>query len=188
MSFIGGNLAPHADTNTATAATATTATNAATALAALNEVAAAQASGPQALFAALDAASARTIGHTLFTILSYDRVTRESARIYSNMPVHYPTGAKKPLAGGPWVDIVLERGEVYIGHTHDDLQRVFADHQLLASLGCESVLNVPVRWRGATLASLNLLHTAHWYRDSPLPLACAFAQYTLPALLDTHID
>lgn len=161
-------------------------------LRALQEVADAQthhnAPAPHALYAALDRALARTIGHTLFTILSYDPVTRESARIYSNMPVPYPTGAKKPLAGGPWVDIVLERGEAYIGRTRDDLASVFADHELIASLGCESVLNVPVRWRGQTLASLNLLHTQHWYREQQVPLARAFAQYALPALLDPQTD
>jgi hypothetical protein len=158
-------------------------------LQALQEVAEAQADrNPHAVYAALDRALAHTIGHTLFTILSYDPVTRESARIYSNMPVPYPTGAKKPLAGGPWVDIVLERGDAYLGYTRDDLASVFADHELIATLGCESVLNVPVRWRGQTLASLNLLHTQHWYREEQVPLARAFAQYALPALLDPQTD
>jgi hypothetical protein len=140
------------------------------------------------LYAALDRALAQAIGHTLFTILSYDPLTRESARIYSNLPVPYPTGAKKPLAGGPWVEIVLERGEAFIGRNREDLASVFADHELIASLGCESVLNVPVRWRGQTLASLNLLHTQNWYRQDQVPLARAFAQAVLPALLDPPTD
>jgi hypothetical protein len=104
------------------------------------------------------------------------------------MPAQYPVGAKKPLAGGPWVDIVIKRGDAYIGRTRDDLRSVFADHELIVSLGCESVLNVPVRWRGATLASLNLLHTENWYRDAQVPLARSFAQYALPALLDPQND
>jgi hypothetical protein len=139
---------------------------------------------PQTLYRALDTVFAETLGHTLFTILRYDGATNESARVYSNMPQAYPTSAKKALAGGNWADIVLTRGEAYIGRTPDDLRAVFADHALIASLGCESVLNVPVRWKGHTLASLNLLHTRAWYRDDHVPFAQSLAQFALPALLD----
>ena len=139
---------------------------------------------PSALYHALDKVLADTIGHTLFTILRYDDATNESARIYSNKPAEYPTAAKKALSGGNWADIVLTRGEAFIGNTPDDLRAVFADHELIASLGCESVLNVPVRWKGRTLASLNLLHTRAWYREDHVPLAQSLAQYALPALLD----
>jgi hypothetical protein len=139
---------------------------------------------PATLYRALDTVLADTIGHTLFTILRYDRAANESARIYSNMPAAYPPAASKPLSGGDWVDTVLVRGEAFIGRTPDDLRAVFADHALIASLGCESVLNVPVRWKGRTLASLNLLHTRAWYRDDHAPLAQSLAQFALPALLD----
>ncbi|MEM5338217.1 GAF domain-containing protein [Paraburkholderia azotifigens] len=139
---------------------------------------------PATLYRTLDTVLADTIGHTLFTILRYDDATNESARIYSNMPAAYPTSARKPLSGGDWVDTVLTRGEAFIGKTPDDLRAVFADHELIASLGCESVLNVPVRWKGRTLASLNLLHTRAWYRDDHVPLAQSLAQFALPALLD----
>uniref|UniRef100_E1TH26 GAF domain protein n=1 Tax=Burkholderia sp. (strain CCGE1003) TaxID=640512 RepID=E1TH26_BURSG len=149
-------------------------------------LAGAQANGdqPATLFRALDTVLADTLGHTLFTILRYDDATGESARIYSNRPNEYPVAATKPLSGGNWVETVLTRGEAFIGATPDDLRAVFADHELIASLGCESVLNVPVRWDGRTLASLNLLHSRAWYRDEHVPFAQALAQFTLPALLD----
>ncbi|MEM5434380.1 GAF domain-containing protein [Paraburkholderia diazotrophica] len=139
---------------------------------------------PATLYRALDTVLAETIGHTLFTILRYDATTNESARVYSNLPNEYPTAAKKPLAGGSWVDTVLTRGDAFIGRTAEDLRAVFPDHELIASLGCESVLNVPVRWKGRTLASLNLLHTRAWYRDDHVPFAQSLAQFALPALLD----
>jgi hypothetical protein len=47
------------------------------------------------------------------------------------------------------------------------------------------VLNMPVRWAGETLGSLNLLHVAHWYSDADVPLARLFAQLALPALMPT---
>ncbi|BBZ96247.1 hypothetical protein BRDID11004_28460 [Bradyrhizobium diazoefficiens] len=103
---------------------------------------------PDALFAALDEAVKSAIGHKLFTILTYDGDSGEAARIYSNLPGPYPTGGRKRLAPGPWTEAVLDRGEAYIGRTQADLRMVFSDHELIASLGCESVLNMPVRWRG----------------------------------------
>jgi hypothetical protein len=151
----------------------------------LSAVAAAQGKvdQPRTLFAALDEALGSAIGHKLFTILTYDDATGEAARVYSNLPGPYPTGGRKRLAHGPWTEAVLDRGEAYIGRTQDDLRIVFSDHELIASLGCASVLNMPVRWRGRTLGSLNLLHEAHWYGDGDVAACLPFAQLTLPALL-----
>ena len=138
---------------------------------------------PGTLFAALDQALKSAIGHKLFTILTYDGETGEAARIYSNLPGPYPTGGRKRLAPGPWTEAVLDRGEAYIGRTDADLRAVFPDHELIASLGCASVLNMPVRWRGRTLGSLNLLHEAHWYGEDDIAASLPFAQLALPALL-----
>ncbi|MGY8708217.1 GAF domain-containing protein [Bradyrhizobium sp. 18BD] len=138
---------------------------------------------PDALFAALDEAVRSAIGHKLFTILTYDGDSGEAARIYSNLPGPYPTGGRKRLAPGPWTEAVLDRGEAYIGRTREDLRAVFPDHELIASLGCESVLNMPVRWRGRTFGSLNLLHEAGWYGEDDVAACLPFAQLTLPALL-----
>lgn len=138
---------------------------------------------PAALFAALDKVLASAIGHKLFTILAYDDGSREAARLYSNHPASYPTGGRKRLAPSPWTEAVLDRGEAYIGYTLEDLRNVFSDHELIASLGCESVLNMPVRWRGRTLGSLNLLHEAGWYDEDDVAVCRPFAQLALPALL-----
>jgi len=138
---------------------------------------------PDALFAALDAALMSGIGHRLFTILAYDDATGDAARLYSNLPASYPAGGRKRLAAGPWTEAVLDRGEAYIGRTLDDLRTVFSDHALIASLGCESVLNMPVRWRGRTLGSLNLLHEACWYGADDVAACLPYAQLALPALL-----
>ena len=138
---------------------------------------------PDALFAALDEALKSAIGHKLFTVLTYDDGTGEAARVYSNLPGPYPAGGRKRLAPGPWTEAVLDRGEAYIGRTRDDLRDVFSDHELIASLGCESVLNMPVRWRGRTLGSLNLLHEAGWYDEDDVAACLPYAQLTLPALL-----
>ena len=118
----------------------------AVAVLALNAVARAHEapSQPQAVFAAVDHALAGEIGHRLFTILSYDPDSGVATRLYSNLPDAYPAGGSKTVMPGPWTDTVLARGECYIGYTPDDLRSVFADHELIASLDCQSVLNVPI--------------------------------------------
>lgn len=138
---------------------------------------------PIALFRALDAALAAAIGHKLFTILVHHPALRQNERFYTNRPAEYPIGGKKPVTDAPWMRQVIERGEPYIGRTREDIQSAFFDHALILSLGCESVLNMPVRWRGKTLGTLNLLHRADYYGEADLPLARLFAALALPGLL-----
>jgi len=50
-------------------------------------------------------------------------------------------------------------------------------------LGCEAILNMPARWRGQTLGTLNLCHRAGHYTESDLPRVRLIAQLAVPALL-----
>ena len=59
----------------------------------------------------------------------------------------------------------------------------FYDWELILSLGCESCLNMPVRWRGQTLGTLNLLHAAGHYTEADLPGVALLAHLALPALM-----
>ncbi len=138
---------------------------------------------PAALFRAVDAALAATIGHRLFTILVHHPAARENEQFYTNRAAEYPVGGRKPLTDAPWMRQVIEQGEPYIGRTRADIESVFFDHALIVSLGCESVLNMPVRWRARTLGTLNLLHRAGHYEEADLPLARLFAALALPGLL-----
>ena len=138
---------------------------------------------PQATFEAIDAALAEAIGHRLFTILVHHRAARESERIYTNMPEAYPVLGRKPITDSPWMQQVMVRGQPYIGRDADDIREVFFDHALILSLGCQSVLNIPLRWRGQTLGTLNMLHRAHWYDGRHIELASVFAQLAVPAVM-----
>ena len=55
---------------------------------------------------------------------------------------------------------VIHGGQPYIGRERHDIEQNFFDHALIVSLGCESILNMPVRWRGQTMGTLNLCHRA----------------------------
>jgi hypothetical protein len=60
---------------------------------------------------------------------------------------------------------------------------VFYDYELIWSLGCESMLNVPVVWRGQTMGTLNLSHRAGFYDESHIAPVLRLAHLALPGLL-----
>ncbi len=138
---------------------------------------------PLATFRALDAALAETPGHILFTVLVHHPAARESERFYSNRPVEYPVGGRKPVTDSEWMKKVIHGGEPWIGYDAADVAWAFYDHVLIGSLGCESCLNMPVRWRGETLGTLNLLAGKGHYKESDIPRVRELAHLALPALM-----
>jgi hypothetical protein len=137
---------------------------------------------PGTTFRAIDAALAATTGHILFTILIHHPGLKQSERFYSNMPDAYPIGGRKPVTDSPWMQRIIGQGEPYIGYTRADIREVFFDYELIWSLGCESVINMPVRWQGHTLGTLNLLHRAGWYGEGDIAITRLFAHLALPAM------
>ena len=138
---------------------------------------------PDATFRAIDAALAEDPGHILFTVLAHHPALRQSERCYSNRPDAYPVGGRKPVTDSPWMQSVIHGGNPYIGRTRHDIEQHFFDHVLIVSLGCESILNMPVRWRGQTMGTLNLCHRAGHYDEGHLPRLRLTAQLALPALM-----
>ena len=77
---------------------------------------------------------------------------------------------------------VLQRGQPYIGRDRGDIRAVFFDYDLIWSLGCESVLNMPVRWNGKVIATLNLLHESGWYNAVDPGTLFPIVQFAVPAI------
>jgi len=138
---------------------------------------------PRATFRAVEAELAAAPGHILFTILVHHPALQQSERFYTNMPDAYPVGGRKPVTDSLWMRRVIHGGEPYIGRTREDIEANFFDHALIHSLGCDSILNMPVRWRGQTMGTLNLCHRAGHYDETHLPHVRLIAQLALPALL-----
>jgi hypothetical protein len=130
---------------------------------------------PAAAFIALDRAMDAAIGHKLFTVLRFHADSGESERVYTNQPASYPVGGRKALNPTFWAGHVIHGRKPYIGYTADDIRAVFFDHELIASLGCDSVLNVPVVSGDRMLGTINLLHQANWYSEADLPVSAIFA-------------
>jgi hypothetical protein len=135
---------------------------------------------PADIFAALERATAECLGHKLFTVMLYHATTGESERFYTNQPDAYPVGGRKPLNPTFWTEQVLRRHEPFLGRTAGDIKAVFFDHALIASLGCQSIINLPVAEAGETLGTFNLLHEENWYDESDLVLGAIFAGLMVP--------
>jgi len=142
----------------------------------------AQPGQPAPTFAALETAMGAVIGHTLFTILRYHADRRESERVWTSQPAAYPVAGRKALTPTAWARQVFEERRPYIGRTAADIRAVFPDHELIASLGCASVLNLPVVWDGRVLGTINLLHEAEWYDEDDATLGLVFAALAAPAM------
>ena len=138
---------------------------------------------PGPLLAALDRTLGAVVGHKLFTVLVHHAAAGESERRYSSRPDAYPVGGRKPLPPSDWARQVFTDQRAFIGRTAEDIRRVFFDHALIASLGCASVLNLPVRYDGRILGTINLLHEEAWYGEEDVPIGLGFAALAVPALL-----
>lgn len=151
-------------------------------LAAAAEVAAGD-NAPDAVFRAAEALAQRTIGHRLFTVMRLHAASAEVERVYSSRPEAYPVGGRKPKQGTEWGAKVLDRGEVFLAATPDEVRHVFSDYELIFSLGVGAILNVPIRFRGCSLGTLNLCHEAGWFRDSDVAPARLIAGLLAAPLL-----
>lgn len=135
----------------------------------------ARAAGPQDGFAALDALAAATVGAKLFTVMVFDAGTRMARRAYSNMPDAYPVSGTKPANETDWSRHVLDERRIFVANDIDAIRAVFFDHEVIAGLGCESAVNVPVVVGGAVLGTVNLLHEAGFYTPARVAAAGGLA-------------
>jgi GAF domain-containing protein len=150
-------------------------------LARLAAIAAEQAE-PQALFAAADDLVQRTIGHKLFTVMRVREAAQEVERLYSSNADAYPVGGRKSKRDTPWSRAVLLEGRVFLARTPEEVRHAFADHELLASLGIGSVMNVPIGFAGRRLGTMNVSHQAGWFLPGDAETGRVVAALLAPAL------
>ena len=139
---------------------------------------------PAQLYAAIDALVQAVIGHKLFTLMRVHEAEAQVERIYSSNPGAYPVGGRKQKRGTPWSRVVLDRGEVFVARNPDEVRAAFADHELIASLGIGSIMNVPLAYRDRRLGTMNISHEAGWFTDEDAAAGLAIAPFIVPSLLE----
>lgn len=137
------------------------------------EAVAAAGGQPDRAYAALEKLVKDVVGVKLFTIMTSDTTDKLSERIYSNMADVYPVSGTKPYNETEWSEIALNRQETFVANTIEDIAKVFDDHELILSLGCESVINVPIIVDGEVIGTLNCLHERDYYTEERVRAADA---------------
>lgn len=126
---------------------------------------------PETLFAALWALTNEVVGVKLFTVMTHDGRSGAARRTYSNMPDAYPVSGTKPANETDWSRQVITNKQTFVANDIDAIAAVFDDHVLIKSLGCESVINVPVIVGGEVLGTINCLHEAGFYTKDKVEAA-----------------
>ncbi len=137
------------------------------------EAVAADGGQPDKAYAALEKLVEDVVGVKLFTIMTSDTNDKLSERIYSSMPDVYPVSGTKPYNETEWSEITLNRKETFVANTIEDIAKVFDDHELILSLGCQSVINVPIIVDGEVIGTLNCLHDRDYYTKDRIRAADA---------------
>ena len=133
---------------------------------------------PDKAFAALEAMTRELIGAKLFTVMTSDTSKGESERVYSSMPDVYPVSGTKPYNETHWSEITLKNKQTFVANTIGEIAKVFDDHELILSLGCQSVINVPIIVDGSVIGTINCLHEEGYYTEERVKAA---DQLKLPA-------
>lgn len=102
----------------------------------------------------------------LWTVMTVDLDAGIARRAFSNMPGAYPTSGTKPITPNTWFDLVHGEQQTFVANTLDDIAAVFPDHALIGSLGCASVMNLPIFDGGELLATVNLLDAEGHFTDA----------------------
>lgn len=136
-----------------------------------------------AAWTALAALADAVAGHRLFTVTLVDTPAGLVRRAYSSRPGDYPTSGTKPLRGntGNWFEHVFVQRRTFVANTLAEIAEVFPDHALIGSLGCGSVVNMPIVLKDELVATVNLLDAEDHY--TPDRVAAAEDRLALPARL-----
>jgi GAF domain-containing protein len=132
---------------------------------------------------ALVAEDLRKIGIGLVTISAVSPEDDSFTRLYSTMPNIYPLDGRKPANRTRWSEVVIEGKKSFVANDGDSLAEVMSDHELLASLGFQSILNVPIILFGKVVGTLNCLAGAGHFNDVAIGYCERMRMPTLLALL-----
>jgi hypothetical protein len=127
--------------------------------------------------------AAESMGWRLFTILRYVETAAAVERVHSSDEKAYPVGGRKPLDKITASHGAMERGEVFLAATREEVHKAFFDHELIFSLGISAILNVPIRHAGRRLGTINLCGEEGMYGAAEIARGKILAGLLVPSLL-----
>jgi transcriptional regulator with GAF, ATPase, and Fis domain len=124
-------------------------------------------------------------GVVLFTALQWIPETSTLRRIFTSHPDEYPVGAEKTVEiSAGWLDAVIAGKKPFLAADLTALREVFTDVELIRSLGCGAVINLPVLSDGAIVGVLALLDAEGTYTDDSVSTAAAIVEEDSAALAE----
>ena len=125
-----------------------------------------------------------TVEFKLFTITTMDIEQGLARRSFTSDPSAYPVSGTKPIQFDDWFDIVHRQHRLFVANTIADIAKVFPDHQKIWSLGCGSVVNVPIVVNANLVATVNILDVEHHYTPERVEL---IQSYLVQPALETYL-
>jgi hypothetical protein len=116
---------------------------------------------PAVAWAALQQLADALFGVKLFTVSTVDMTAGLSRRLYTSDPASYPVSGTKPISRDAWYELVVAGRQNFIKNTLAEISGHFPDYELIGSLGCGSVLNMPVVLGAEVVGTVNCLGAEH---------------------------
>ncbi len=107
--------------------------------------------------------------------MELDLGTNLARRAYSSNQQAYPTSGTKPITTNDWFEKVVVRQKPFLANAPEQMGDQFPDLGLITSLGCGSIVNVPVVKDGETVAVINILHATGFFTPERFQAACELA-------------
>jgi hypothetical protein len=111
----------------------------------------------QQLCHGIDQIAMALLDRELLTINIFHPEHIELERLFSSNPETYPPGGRKQKKGTAWGQHVLIDQQIFIGEGTEAIQQSFDDHETIARLGLQSIINIPLTRDGVCLGTLNIL-------------------------------
>ena len=115
------------------------------------------------------------------------RADRAFAPHHSSHPREYPVAGLKPVSGGLWSRTVIEERKTFVANSIEAIAEVFPDHELIRSLGCGSVVNLPVVFNGMVIGVANALDAFGHYTPERVERMERLAPFVTIALLAARV-
>ena len=135
----------------------------------------------------LDKLIFRLVGHKLLTLMVIDRSGKYVERVYTNNKKIYPLLGTKAIPANAWTKRVLIEKKEFLGSNFKQIKKLFFDHETIKSLGCGSIINLPVINNNKVLGTLNILHKENYYNKTSLKNVRDFAQLLSPYFISHQI-
>ena len=151
-------------------------------------MAAAAAGPPERIFVAFDGLAQTEIGAIICTCTTFDMAEGLAWRVFSNQPDAYPLTTPKPITPNRWTHHVLDERKIFVANSLAEIRTVFPDHDVIGSLGCGSVVNLPVALSGTFLGTVNLLNETGYFTPERLERTSALLPAAMLAFASLTVD